>query len=176
MKILCFDVETNGLLGQAFAVGACLIDFNTGKIESTFEGRAPILGDPVQFVKDNVLDKVKRLPEYKSVALLRMAFWEWYKEHDTGALVFADFGYPVETGFLRLCQEDTGEVWAGAFPLHEVATLLSAKSLDPDIERAKYVDDLIPENFTQVGAHNPLFDAIASAYTVIRAMKVGVPV
>lgn len=171
MKILCFDVETNGLLGHAFAVGGCLVDSDTGKIESTFEGCAPLLGEPIQFVADYVIPKVSGLPKYETSALLRHAFWKWYKEHDNGSIIYADFGYPVETNFLRLCQEDTGQVWAGAFPLHEVATLLLAKDLDPDLERADYASGLIPDSFSHIGAHNPLFDAIASAYTVIRAIK-----
>ena len=40
-KILSFDAETNGLWGQAFSIGAILMDKETGEIEKTIPRTLP---------------------------------------------------------------------------------------------------------------------------------------
>src|SRR5437660_1047785 len=76
---LAFDVESNGLHGEAFAVGAVLMKADETILDE-FTGRCPIKGEIDEWVKDNVLPPLKDMPEgYKSAKKLRSAFWEWYK-------------------------------------------------------------------------------------------------
>lgn len=178
MKLLSFDVETNGLMGNAFAVGAVLMDLETLAIEDSFQGRGYPLGDMPDFVKENVMPAVKDLTQYQSNAYMRYAFWNFYRRHtrDTygGAkkdvLIFGDIGFPVETSFIRLCMEDGGETWTGPYPLHEAGTLFLALGIDPDISRAEYGKPLHPAN-SDFKPHNPLHDATVSAYAIAQAMK-----
>ena len=56
------DAETNGLYGDAFAIGAVLMDKETGKEEKRFLARCPIEGCVDKFVKDNVLPELGGVP------------------------------------------------------------------------------------------------------------------
>ena len=55
-NILSFDAETNGLWGQAFAIGAILYN-PEGKEIDRFVGRCPIEEDVNSWVAENVLPK-----------------------------------------------------------------------------------------------------------------------
>lgn len=177
MKILSFDVETNGLMGNAFAVGAILMDLETLAIEDSFQGKGHPLGDIPDFVKENVLPAIKDLTQYQSNAYMRYAFWNFYRRHSRDGygsprkdvLVIADVGFPVETSFIRLCMEDAGDTWGGPYPLHEAATLFLALGLDTDFSRLEYGKQLHPKD-SEFTNHNPLHDATVSAYAIAKAM------
>lgn len=168
MKILSLDVESNGLHGEPFAVGAVILDTETLAVVSSFAGRAPIVGNIDDYVAQNVMPAVKSIPKIANARELRQGFWLWYKLVEVEA-VFADVGYPVEVRFLSLCQREVEDFWGGPYPLHEVATLLFAAGIDPDINRVEFVGDLLPK--MEGLAHNPLTDATVSAYCVAKALR-----
>jgi len=168
MKILVVDVETNGLFGMPFAVGALVFDTDTLNTLTSFCGRGPVVGEPVEFVNMHVLPAVTGLPEYQSNAQLRLAFWQWYKTNCNGCKVFADVGYPVESLWFRVCQADVGDSWGGPYPLHEIATLLLATGIDDDISRNEFADNPLGDTFEQ---HNPMHDAIVSAHVVAKCFN-----
>ena len=176
MKILLLDVESNGLHGEPFAVGAVIVDTETLTVLDTFEGIAPIVGPLDEYVAEHVQPVVKGLTKFQNTRRLRNAFWLWFKQVSVDA-VFADVGYPVETRFLQLCQRETEDLWGGPYPLHEVATLLLAAGVDPDVNRAEYADGVLPPGH-KYAAHAPLDDATVSAHCVAKALRtlVGEPV
>lgn len=172
MKILSLDVESNGLHGEPFAVGAVVFDAETLTVVDQFAGRAEVNGSVDLFVLKHVLDAVKPLTKYQNARYLRAAFWSWYKAAGFEA-VFADVGYPVETRFLSLCQKEMEDFWDGPYPLHEVGTLLLVAGVDPDVNREAYIADFKLEQ--EFVAHNPLDDALVSAYCVAKALGVVKP-
>lgn len=164
MNILSFDVESNGLHGQAFAVGAVIRHVETAQEVDRIGLRCPIEGDVNAWVAENVLPALAEMPEtHTSAREMRAAFWTWYqtaKGKYADLVMVADIGYPVETGFLTACQaDDPARAWEGPYPLHEVATLLLAADIDPDIDRLKFAG----YDADELHAHNPIDDALVSA-------------
>ncbi len=156
-KILCFDVESNGLHGEGFAVGAVVLDEDGDEVE-TFTARCPIDGPVNGWVAENVLPALVDMPEdCDDVHELRWSFFGWFVAHKAGCVVIADCGWPVEARFLAACVDGDREMhaWSGPYPLHDVATLCLAAGVDPTKTRT---DPAV------VGAkHHPLYDARCSA-------------
>lgn len=168
MKIIVVDVETNGLFGAPFAVGAVVFDTDTQGTLTAFSGRGPIIGEVDTFVLEKVIHAVSDLPQFISNAQLRVAFWQWFTAHKDGCKIFADVAYPVEAQWFRLCQEDMGVTWGGPYPLHDVATLLLACGVDDNIKRVEYAGNPMGDEFKD---HNPLHDATISAHVVSRLLR-----
>ena len=165
-QIFSFDVESNGLLGQAFAVGAVIVDLH-GTLLHEFIGRCPIEGEVAAWVKENVLPKLLDVPvKYNSLTSLQNAFWHYLQAHKEKSIIAADFGYPVEAKFLLECQlaDLPSRKWHAPYPLHEVGTLLLAAGIDPDINREEYAE------ITGL-KHNPLHDAYAAALCTLKALR-----
>jgi len=83
-NILSFDVESNGLHGEGFAVGAVILD-RAGTVLARFEGRSAISGDVDPWVAENilpVLDESGLGVTYASARELRSAFWTWLDMKD----------------------------------------------------------------------------------------------
>jgi hypothetical protein len=183
MKILSFDVESNGLQGTAFAVGAVVLDTETCVQLTRFTGRVDIhLMETIDvWVEANVLPHIGDLDYYglgghSRLVDMRDAFWAWLQEWKEGALVIADFGWPVEARFLAACIDDrpADRTWNGPYPMHELGTLLLAVGADPDsTNRREWYKDM-PE-FGGEGAilkqHNPLDDALAAGWCAIKALR-----
>ena len=181
-RILCLDVESNGLHGEEIAIGAAILG-GSGTVvqgfegeqhicvEETFSGRVARLPKKMDsWVRENVFPQIQDLPEYKNPRALREAFWAWFKVQKRYChLVVTDCGYPVETGFLCRCQRDNLEErdMAGPYPLHELATLLLAAGVDPDISREEFAGEV---KF-QGGKHNPLWDAVVSGICALKAQE-----
>jgi hypothetical protein len=172
MKLLSFDVESNGLHGEAFAVAALLMTSN-GTIEAEFLGRCPISGPVDAWVQDNVLPPMADIPEtYPTPRALRDAFWKWYLHHKPQAdFTLANNPYPVEARFLLACYEDdpaeraTGHPW----PFIDVASLLLAAGAATKPEREVFVKQVIANTKDQ--SHNPRWDAWVAALTAFRALE-----
>ena len=169
---LSFDVESNGLQGQAFAVGAVLMRAD-GTILDEFIGRAPIKGELDPWVKANVLAPMKDVPEnYKTAKALRGGFWQWFTQAKEQAdYVVLTNGYPVESRFLIDCQDDEPEerYWGHPFPILDTASLLIQVGIKPLAIRSQLVADQIkgePEL-----RHQPRWDAWVSALTAIWALE-----
>jgi hypothetical protein len=172
MKLLSFDVESNGLQGTAFAVGAVLVD-SKGKILDEFQARCP-LPEPVDpWVKQHVLPPMKDMPQtHPDARSMRDAFWEWYKPAKARAdYALACNPYPVEARFLIACQDDDLEhrYFEHPFPLLDLGTLYVQSGARSGADRDKLVAEAIgsAENLE----HHPRFDAWAAALVALKLLK-----
>lgn len=163
-KFFVFDVETNGLYGEAFAVGAVV--YENGQEIARFSGIAEANSIDNPWVIENVLPHLGELKNFDSKLEMRNAFWDFWKQHKDGAFCFADVGSPVESNFFRKCIEDDlgGRQWDGPYPLHEVASVLLTKGIDPDVSRTEFTG-------YEGTPHNPVYDSIASYKTLIKALS-----
>lgn len=170
-KLLSVDVESNGLHGPAFAVGAVLINLK-GEVLDEFQARAPIEGELDPWVKENVLPPMADFEEtHKDAKSMRADFWQWYKaaKEQTDYTMF-DNGYPVEARFFLSCQDDDidANYWDHPFPVLELASLLVQAGIKPLAVRYKLVSDQLDGPVLQ---HQPRFDAHVSALAAIKALK-----
>src|SRR3989344_6129445 len=95
-KLLCFDLESNGLHGEAFAVGALIIDMQR-KIHDEFTARVKIDDAVDDWVKKNVMPAISSMSithvNYKD---MREAFWSWFvKAQANSDYTIVSNGYPV---------------------------------------------------------------------------------
>lgn len=169
--MLAVDVESNGLHGKAFAVGAVLMKLD-GTIIDEFAARCPIRGETDPWVIKNVLPAMKDFAQtHASAKAMRKAFWEWYKQAKERAdYVLFDNGYPVEARFFLDCQDDDidGRYWDHPFPVLELASLLVQVGIKPLAIRYKLVEDQLGGQNLQ---HNPRFDSWVSALAAIKALE-----
>ncbi len=171
MRLISIDVESNGLHGAGFAVGAVVLD-SSGAVLDRFEGRAPIEGPVDKWVEENVLPALSGMEvTFDTSADLRTAFWTWFQKAKSGAIVLADVGCPVETRFLAACIDDARDerAWGGPYPLHEVATLLLAAGFDPDVKREEFAAEMIAGR--EVCKHHPAWDAEVSGLCAVKALR-----
>lgn len=163
--LLSFDVESFGLYGEGFAVGAVVIDDVSGVEQQSFFASCPVeetsgfdeTSSTYAWLKENVLPHLP-LPVFKTPREVRQSFWEFYRAQDAATTRFiADCGAPVEANFLRQCVLDDPVTrnFAAPYPLHELGTLLLIKGKDP-IGYFSRLDSELP-------AHHPVCDARQSA-------------
>ncbi len=170
-KILCFDLESNGLHGEVFAVGAVIMDV-TDKILKQFTGRTKIVGRVDEFVEQTILPAVKDMSiTHTSYKDLREAFWRWYIDVEPEVdYVLVSNGYPVEYRFLLKCQEENLEerYWQHPFPILDLSSLLLALGDLPEA-KSKIIKEIKKSgNFV---SHNPLDDAKITALAAFRAFR-----
>lgn len=163
----CFDVESIGLHGEAFAVGWVVVNRDG---DMCFEGLLAV--DPAKAVGDDS-DRVwvnEHVPPIeancKSYDFFREEFWRiWLHWKEKGAVMVADCAWPVEANFLRQCiLYDTEERrFQGPYPLHNLASIRLAKGEEPtgDYDRIK----------GELPQHNPLCDARQTARHLIKLLK-----
>lgn len=170
---LTFDVESLGLYGEPFAVGAVIHNHSGEEIATLFEhcphtatkeSSLP-LTDPrnrSEWIQKNVVPVLNTAPTCSSPREIRDKFWKFYREWVTFAKnskieldIVVDAGYPVESSFLRECINDSFEErqWEGPYPLHEVQTAIKLARYTKENER-------LP---SEEPAHHPLSDARQSA-------------
>lgn len=155
----CFDVESLGLHGVAFAAAFVVINHSGDTLEEQI-----ISCDPKGISGDNE-DKEwcsKNIPElpitHEDEEGVRYAFWQkWMSWKANGAVMIADCAWPVEARFLMHCVEDDFKKrkWNGPYPLHDLASIRLAKGEDPMACYERKPDEL-PQ-------HNPLCDARQTA-------------
>lgn len=167
-RLLCFDLESNGLHGEVFAVGAVVIDAS-GEIHNEFTGRCKIEGQVDAWVEQHVVPKITDMPlMYANYKDLREAFWKWYlKAEEKSDYVLVSNGYPVEYRFLLKCQEENIEerYWQHPFPLLELTSLVLL--VDNDLAKNKQVAEIVRAgNYRR---HHPLDDAKVSATLAFEA-------
>lgn len=160
-----FDVESNGLHGEAFAVAYVVYKDGTLVAENSFScppSYAAGLRDDITWVSKNVPE----LPQtHTSVGGVLDAFWDaWIAWKDQGAQMFAECAWPVEARFLIECIKRQGAEsnWNGPYPLHEIASFMAAAGMDP---MASYPYE---EGETK---HDPLSDARQSARLLRMALE-----
>lgn len=162
-SILAFDVESNGLAGPAFAVGAVWYD-PEGACRETFFARCPIEGDVDPFVRAHVLPALvapEAAPTHPTAHAMRDAFWAWAaaRWRTPGLVTLVDCGWPVDTGILTACLcDDPRRANEGPYPLHDAASFLYAAGYHPLHNYAPVVYPEAPAN-----PHHPVYDAHVSA-------------
>lgn len=177
MRVISLDCETNGLGGQAFAAAAVLTD-DDGREVGRWEARCPIAGPVNDWVAANVLPAIEGLPEtHGSYGDLLAAWRDWYGERRDGTAVIGHVVWPVEAKFLRDAHAD--DLFAGPYPLIDVAPMLLLAGLDPTS-----VDGCLDRwglGKPDGSPHHPLYDARAAAtafYAVgkwVRRSRMGIP-
>lgn len=165
--LLVFDVESMGLHGEGFAVGAVVVD-RTGQRVRELYAACPPDGLPVrpedwQWLKENCLPGLYP-PNHLRPSEVRDAFWAFLQEFKgLGASVWAECGWPVEASFLIACvRDDPSRWWDGPFPLEEVVSARKGAGLE-----RKGKDSRLPD---ELPAHNPLHDARQSARLLLEAI------
>lgn len=171
-KILSFDLETNGLHGQAFAVGAVVVDAK-GNIVDQFSGRTKIDGQVDEWVKANVLPVIEDMQiNYKNYENLREAFWQWFKAaQEKSDYVVVSNGYPVEYRFLLDCQNANIEerYWEHPFPILDLTSLLIQIGEQSNYDKQNFVKEFLSEHTRK--NHHPLQDATITALAAHKALK-----
>jgi hypothetical protein len=176
MKLLSFDVESNGLHGASFAVAALLMDSQL-KVLDEFQGRCPLRGQVDPWVKDNVLPPMQGMAvNYLSARTMRTEFWKWYLTARIDAThVLSDNPYPVEARFLIACQQDDlqARYFEHPFPLLDLGTMLYREGADTAAKRHAIKQSAIEAagvDMSQALVHNPRWDAWATAVTALRLL------
>ncbi len=170
MDVLVFDAESNGLHGEAFAVGGVV--YRDGRMIEWFFARCPIVGEVDPWVAENVLPALAAgcggsPVTHADARSMRTAFWAWLMDPRPQTIIAVDCGWPVETGLLSACvADDPSRAFKGPYPLDEVASFLRAAGLDP---LAKYAGVVLPSEDAQ--AHQPVWDAQVSALCVEMALR-----
>lgn len=171
-KIMIVDVESDGLYGESFAIGAVILNCE-GEILDKFIGVCLDEEIKNQWVIDNVLPKLiddTNLTRYETRRDLRKAFYKWYIIIKDLCSIWVDFGAPVETNMFRLMIEENGKDTDGPYPLHEIDTYLFAKGYKSDTHRYSLAFELIPDRLIGEDLeHNPLYDAYISGLALIKA-------
>lgn len=170
-KILCFDLESNGLHGEVFAVGAVIMDA-AGNVLDQFTGRTKINEDIDEWVRQNVLTVIDDMSmTHGSYKDLREAFWRWYLQAEPKSdYVLVSNGYPVEYRFLIKCQEENLEerYWQHPFPILDLYSLLLQSDVDM-AEKSRLRNKLLEAgSFSQ---HHPLHDAKMTAMLAFEAFR-----
>jgi hypothetical protein len=163
-KVFSFDAETNGLWGEAFAIGAIVYDENGAEV-TRFIGRLPDSMVTNEWVRENVLPTLSGVPvTHDSYGELLADFAKFYLANKEGVDVVVHMGYIVETKVLRDMHELglIGE-WDAPYPLFDVSGNLQAVGADPTS-----VDKFASEHGLSVGefeggTHNPLYDSAVAA-------------
>jgi hypothetical protein len=170
MKVLSFDVESNGLHGRAFAVAGVLVDARH-RILQQFVARCPIIGPVDPWVSENVLGPMADIAQtHADARAMRDAFWDWYTAAKADAdLIVASNPYPVEARFLIDCQADdmAARGFDHPFPFYDLSSMLYALGLTTPQARRDFVATAVGDHSGQ--AHNPLWDAKATAMAAFHA-------
>lgn len=170
-KFLCFDLETNGLHGQTFAIGALIIDVS-GKVHDEFIARTEVTGEIDNWVQENILPVIEDISvTHGSYEAMREAFWRWFvSAQEKSDYVLVSNGYPVEYRFLLDCQEADLEAryWQHPFPIIDLTSLLLLSNSEDSSKRA--LSNKI-KNEGSYKNHHPYDDAKKTALIAIEALK-----
>jgi hypothetical protein len=163
-KIFSFDAETNGLWGQAWAIGALVYDENGAEI-ARFQARLPESAVTDEWSQKNTLPQVQGIPvTHTDYTSMLADFAEFYMANKSNADVVVHMGYIVEAKLLRDMHEHSliGD-WDGPFPLYDVSGNLQAAGANPtSVDTFAKDHDLVVGEF-EGGTHNPLYDSAVAA-------------
>jgi hypothetical protein len=133
--VLVFDVESMGLHGEAFSVGAVV--GVEGRIVSELYLECPTAGMACRDVDYRWL-REECLPHrhgltHATPRAMRDAFWTfWLHWKSQGAELWADCGWPCEARFLAACVDDSPDErwWQGPFTLLDIAQVVDFHGSD----------------------------------------------
>lgn len=162
-KVFSFDAETNGLWGQAFAIGALVYD-ESGREIARFVGRLPDSVVTDEWVQANVLPTMGDISvSHQSYEALVTDFAKFYLANKDDADIVVHMGVPVESNLLRdmHSQGCIGD-FDGPYPLLDLVGELAqagedSTSCDKYVAKWKIV---VPDFGT---THNPLYDSAVAA-------------
>lgn len=172
-KIFSFDAETNGLWGEAFAIGALVYDENGAEI-ARFVGRLPDSAVTDEWVRTNVLPTLAGVPvTYEDYDSLLADFAKFYKANKDEVDIVVHMGYIVEVKVLR-DMHDRGYIgdWDGPYPLYDVSGNLQAVGADPTSVDKYAAEHGLSVGEFEGGTHNPLYDSAVAA-VVYRHLLLG---
>ena len=172
MKILTLDAETNGLWGQAFAIGAVL--YENGIEVASFYARCPIEGEVNSWVAENVLPQMEGMIQtHDSYEEMLKAFAEFFMENKADADVIFHMGVPVESRVI-IDMHDKGFIgdWDGAYPWLDIAGCLKHAGFDcTSVDTYNAEHGIVVPQPEAGGTHNPLYDSRAAALCYMDLMK-----
>ena len=171
MKKLIFDVESDGLYGEGFAVAYIVLDENNNIIE--FDSVMANIEIKNDWVKENVLPSLDTKKVVKTTKELRSIFYKVLQQNND-CEIYSDVNFPVETNFLSdIVRDDLdNRAFNMPYPLYDISTLC-----DINISREKTFNSALFNNFPQLlnskslyelKEHNPLHDSLASAYLLTK--------
>lgn len=173
-EFFVIDVESNGLYGQPFCVGAVKMNWG-GRLLSRMAWRCPIDEVPDEWVEKHVLPNIGHIKETVSdVSELTESFFEWHqfwlKDGKVDSPIFVDAGFPVDYGFLYRVGN---QYWqdGSPYPVHDITSILAALGLDHDLDRESFAAPLIGFTSSRMIKHDPAWDAEVSGLALIRAVK-----
>lgn len=169
--VLVFDVESIGLHGEGYAVGATLLNTETLTREYSFWLACP--PEAAKGAKSDrkwIYENVPHIPfTHETPKEVREAFWDQWQRRkaDFPDLVMAaECAWPVEANFLSSCIAGDPEArrFKGPYPLHEIASFMQAAGFDPMATYDRGPDEL-PK-------HDPLADARQSARLLSQSLEI----
>ncbi len=172
-KLLCFDLETNALHGQTFAIGALVIDAD-GMVHDEFTARVKINEEVDDWVQNNVLPVIDDMAiTHGSYEAMRESFWRWFvAAQEKSDYVLVSNGYPVEYRFLLDCQDANLDerYWQHPFPIIDLTSMLLLLKLTHGLDK-KTLSESVQQNVSY-RAHHPLDDAKKAALMAFEAIKI----
>jgi hypothetical protein len=180
-NIISIDVESNGLYGQPFCVGAVEMDWG-GRVISQFLARCPLDQVEEEWVLENVIPALEGIERtHDSLESLQKDFVTWLVTTAArlkNPIFLVDVGFPVDCNFiysaLKSQSMEPGKKWVrerySPYILLDLASVLAGAGFDPDENRLEMARSLAGDEWG--GAkHNPVCDAETSGLCLIKAIR-----
>ena len=171
-KVFSWDVETNGLWGKGFAIGAVV--YENGVEVKKFYSRCPISGQVDSWVEANVLPQMVDMEiTHNSYKEMLQAFAEFFMNNKADADVIFHMGCPVEARVI-LDMHDNGFIgdWDGAYPWLDIDGCLKQAGFEAtSVDTYNANHNIIVPQSEAGGTHNPLFDSRAAALCYMDLQK-----
>ena len=171
MKVLSLAVKSNGLTGQAFAIGAIL--YMRGKEEKKFFSRCPIEGPVDPWVKRNILPQMEDLPvTVPSYDEMLKEFLNFFLDNVENADVIYHMGIPTEARvILDLYGKGLLTPWEVECPWIDISGCLLQAGEDPSSVDGYNSRHRIEVPLAEAGGtYNPLYTCRANALCYIHLM------
>jgi len=166
--VFSFDVETDGLWGSVFAIGAVVLN-SRGEKQCEFGGKLKNFAPKNEWVQKNVMPRLNGF-DFEDYNQLLLNFSKFYlKWHKEGVIFVVHMGYICESLLLREMKEKgyIGE-WDAPYPLYDVSGYLDAIGEDPtSVDKYAKKLGISCEGET----HNPVYDAWMTGKIFIRTRK-----